>query len=315
MAKSAIEIIQEIVQGQAELNVPMNERTTMRAGGPADIFIKPESRENLAAIRRFFDTREIELLVLGGGSSVIVRDGGIRGAVLQLGGDFDGMELLDDEPTGPRIKVGAGTSTRWLVRQSVDLGFTGLEYLYGIPGTLGGAVMNNAGSWGHEMSKMVVGLETMDSEGEVHNLTPPQFRFEYRRAILPEGHIVLSATLEGSACEPGDVKDQIQKLYDKRRSLHPLHEPCAGMTFFNPKGACAGEIIDHCGLKGVRVGDAEISRMHGNFIVNLGLAQAAHIVSLIGMIQERVYVREKIKLEPKVKMLGNWQKSKLRIQE
>jgi UDP-N-acetylmuramate dehydrogenase len=315
MAKSAIDIIQEIVQGQVELNVPMSERTTMRSGGPADIFIKPESRDDLASIRRFFNTRAIEMLVLGGGSSVVVRDGGIQGAVIQLAGEFDGMELLDDEPTGLRIKVGAGTSTRWLVRQSVDIGFTGLEYLYGIPGTLGGAVMNNAGSWGYELSKLVVGLETMDPEGEIYNLTPPQFRFEYRRAIVPEGHVVLSATLEGSSGESAEIKELIQKLYDKRRSLHPMHEPCAGMTFLNPKEATAGEIIDRCGLKGVRVGDAEISRLHGNFIVNLGLAQSAHIVSLIGMIQERVYVREKIKLEPKVKMLGSWQKSKLRIQD
>jgi UDP-N-acetylmuramate dehydrogenase len=315
MAKSAIDIIQEIVQGQVELNVPMSERTTMRAGGMADIFIRPETRDDLAGIRRFFHTREIEMFMIGGGSSMIVRDGGIRGAIVQLSGEFEGLEVLEEEPTGPRIKVGAGTSTRSLVRRSVDMGFTGLEYLYSIPGTIGGAVMNNSGSWGYEMSKLVVGLETMDEEGEIHNLAPNRFRFGYRHIVLPEGHVVLSATLEGKPAEPGEVKEKIQKLYDRRRSMHPIHEPCAGMTFFNPEGAIAGEIIDRCGLKGVRVGDAEISRLHGNFIVNLGLAQAAHIVSLIGMIQERVYVREKIKLEPKVKMVGNWQKHKLRIQE
>jgi UDP-N-acetylmuramate dehydrogenase len=305
-----------MVRGRLELNVLMSERTTMRTGGPADLMIRPADRDDLAAVLRFLHSREIETVVIGNGSSVIVRDGGIRGATIQLAEGFDSIKHLESPPDTPKIQVDAGVSLRRLVRWTVDEGIGGLEYLYGIPGAVGGAVMSNTGAWGHDFATYVVEVETMDREGEIHRLSNKEIRFSYRRTQIPANHVVISATLQGVQREAELVKKTLQDFHDRRRSIHPIHEPSAGMVFFNPAGeTTAGQMIDRCGLKGIRVGEAEISRLHANFIVNLGHAQATQIVSLIGMIQERVYMRNKIRLEPKVKVIGSWQKDKLRIRE
>ncbi len=315
MAKSAIEMIQELVEGSVELNVPMSKMTTMRTGGPADILITPAGREDLAKTLRFLHQREIETFFMGNGSSMIVKDGGIRGAVIKLDPGISKIERLDDRAGVPAIRVDAGVTLRRLVRWSVDEGISGLEYLFGIPGQVGGAFANNSGAWDLEFSDHVLEVETMDVNGEIYHLGRDHFNFEYRKTTIPEGHIILSVVVRGEEGSPTQIKDEIRRFGDRRRAIHPLHDPSAGMIFFNPKGFRAGEIIDECGLKGVRVGECEISRMHANFIVNLGAATSSQIVSLIGMIQERVYVKKKLKLETKVKILGDWQKSKLRIQE
>lgn len=315
MGKSAIDDIQQRVRGRMELNAMMSERTTMRTGGAADLLIRPADRDDLAEVLRFLHEREIETMVVGNGSSLIVRDGGFRGALLQLAEGFDTLENLQDEGEAKRFRADAGVSLRRLVRWSVDAGIGGLEYLYGIPGTVGGAIANNAGAWDHEFGDYVVEIETMDRQGGLHRFTREEAGFGYRRCGLPADHVILGAVLQARSLDGEAVKKNIQDYQNLRRQLHPLHEPSAGMIFFNPPGVSAGRLIDKCGLKGVRLGDAEISRLHANFIVNLGHALATQIVSLMGMIQERVYVRYKVRLEPKVKMVGSWQKEKLRIRE
>jgi UDP-N-acetylmuramate dehydrogenase len=264
---------------------------------------------------RFLTSREIDTLVIGAGSTFVIRDGGVRGAVLNLGHGFKAIEPIPDWTGAPLLKVEAGTELRSLVLWTAKNGLGGLEFLYGIPGTMGGAVVNNAAAWGNSIADCLVSVETMDAQGELHTLVRSEIKFGYSKAALPEGHIVVSATLKGQQKMPEEVEREMDEFQNRRRKVHPLNEHCAGMVFFNPDGHSAGEMVERCGLKGVQVGDAEISRVHGNFIVNLGNANARQIVSLIGMIQERVYVRYKIKLEPKVNIVGAWEKSKMRIQE
>jgi UDP-N-acetylmuramate dehydrogenase len=197
----------------------------------------------------------------------------------------------------------------------VDEAITGLEFLSGIPGCVGGALAMNAGAWGSEIGERVLEVELMSREGEIQRLPASALSFGYRKAELPEGAIILSAVLRGESSASAEVKEKVKALLIRKRDCQPIHERSAGSVFKNPPGDSAGRLIDQCGLKGVRVGDAEVSRIHANFIVNVGNATAGQVVALMGMIQERVYVKYKIRLEPEVVVVGDWEKGKLRIKE
>lgn len=313
MAKTTLEQIREMVRGRTTLNAPMAELTTMRVGGPADILIHPADREDLGRVVAFLTSREVPYFVLGNGSNLVVRDSGIRGAVIQLGEGFQALERLGgDEPT---VRAEAGATLRRLVRWSVDQALLGFQALAGIPGTVGGAVTMNAGAWGFEIGERVRELEVMLPTGEIEAWGREALRFDYRRLDLPPGAIVLAALLEGERGEREEAKEGAKEAYRRRRETQPTQHPSAGSVFRNPAGRSAGRLIDECGLKGVRVGDAEVSQVHGNFIVNTGMATASQVVALMGMIQERVYVKHRVKLEPEVHVVGEWEKGKLRIQE
>ncbi len=315
MAKTTLDLIQDQVRGELVLNAPMAEYTTIRVGGPADVLIHPADREDLARLVRFLEGREIPRFLLGNGSNLIVKDGGIRGAVISLGRGFSEIEERDPIAGGPTFRVGAGASLRRLVRWTVDRGISGLEALAAIPGTLGGALVMNAGAWGTEIGDLVVEVETMAPSGEVRALGKKALQFGYRHAEIPEGHILLAAHLRGEQGTPEAVKEAVQRYHRQRQASQPTQESSAGSVFLNPPGKSAGQLIDQCGLKGVRVGDAEVSRVHANFIVNAGRATAGQVVELMGMVQERVYAKHRIKLEPEVHVVGAWEKGKLRISE
>jgi UDP-N-acetylmuramate dehydrogenase len=165
------------------------------------------------------------------------------------------------------------------------------------------------------MAGLISEIEVLNGEGELKSLGISELGFDYRRSKLPEGYVVISATLKGDFSIPEEVKAKSDEAIKKRRVSYPVNDYSAGMIFFKSKDKPAVELIDGCGLKGVRVGEAEVSRLHANFIVNMGKAEAGQIVSLMGMIQERVYVKHKIKLEPMVKTIGSWKKSKMRISD
>jgi len=315
MAKTALDLIQEMVQGRTVLNAPMRELTTIRVGGPADVLVYPADREDLLQVVAFLAERELPCLPLGNGSNLVVRDGGIRGAVLNLSEGFTELEAEIGADGNPVVRAGGGLTLRRLVRWSVDQGISGFENLTGIPGTVGGAVAMNAGAWGGSIGERVLELEAVDPSGRAHVFDRETLRFEYRSLDLPKGYIIVGALLRGDPAEPGQVKAKAQQLHKRRRESQPIQEASAGSVFKNPPGRSAGQLIEECGLKGVRVGDAEVSRIHANFIVNVGEATASQVVALMGMIQERVYVKFRIKLEPEVRIVGDWEKGKLRIQE
>ncbi|GAB4261999.1 MAG: UDP-N-acetylmuramate dehydrogenase [Deferrisomatales bacterium] len=315
MAKTALDLLQERVRGRTVLNAPMDRLTTMGVGGPADVLVAPADRGDLAEALRFLAEQRIPYLVLGKGSNLIVRDAGIRGAVITLEDGFRAVERRDPTPQGPTVRAEAGVAVRRFVRWTVDQGIAGFEPLVGLPATLGGALAMNAGAWGFELGQRVIEVEVMDPQGEVHVFPRDMLRFAYRGLELPEGSVILAARLQGEAGEPALVKARAQELFQRRRDTQPTQEASSGCIFKNPPGKSAGQLIDACGLKGVRNGGAEVSRIHANFIVNTGGATARQVVALIGMVQERVYVRHRIKLEPEVRIVGEWERGKLRIQE
>ncbi|PLX43523.1 MAG: UDP-N-acetylenolpyruvoylglucosamine reductase [Deltaproteobacteria bacterium] len=318
MAKAnALELLQKEISGMAELNVPMRERTTMRTGGNADILIAPVDREDLAKVVKFLAEREIGYFVLGGGSGIIVRDGGIRGAVIALKESFDSIEAVDDEAGGTMmVRAEAGVMLGALVKWAASSGISGFESLAGIPGTLGGALYKNSGGWGESIGQRVEQLEIMDSNAEIHTLLKRDFSFGYRTSNLPTGTIILSASFAGKRTKPDEVMDVTEEWLDKRMMTQPFEAASVGMVFKNPEvGLSAGELIDRCGLKGIRVGDAEVSCDHANYITNIGEATASQLIALIGMVQERVYVKHKVRLSLKVGLVGSSMGERLRIRK
>lgn len=313
MAKTTLEMIRETVRGETALNEPMRNHTTLQVGGAADLQVAPADRDDLSALVELLAEREVPYFVLGNGSNLVVRDGGIRGAVIQLSQGFREIERRDDPSGTPHVRVEAGTPLRTLVRWTVDQGIGGFAEFSGIPATVGGALAMNAGAWGAAIGERVVSLEVMDRTGVSRMIPQEALHFAYRRLDLPPGSIILGALLRGDESTPEAVKERAKELYRLRKERQPLREPSAGCVFRNPATGKAGELIEGCGLKGVRVGDAQISPVHGNFIVNVGKATASQVVSLIGMIQERVYVKHRTKLEPEVHIVGEWEKGKLRI--
>ena len=315
MAKTAIDRIREMVRGRTTLNSPMSELTTLRIGGAADMLIHPADREDLARLLPFLREKEIPSFVLGRGSNLVVRDGGIRGAVLSLEDGFRALELARPASEQPTFRAEAGVSLGHLIRWTAESGLAGFESLAGIPGSVGGALAMNAGAWGFEFGERVLEVEVMDVTGRVARIPKSSLGFAYRRLELAPGSVVLGALLQAETAPPDRVKARVQEFLHRRRDRQPIGEPSAGSVFKNPPGDAAGRLIEECGLKGVRVGDAEVSRIHANFIVNLGAATAKQVVKLMGMIQERVLVRHKIRLEPEVIVVGDWEHDKLRIRE
>lgn len=233
--------------------------------------------------------------------------------MIRLTGGFRTLDRGESATGRPAIQAEAGVSLRHLVRWSVEEGIGGFEPLAGIPGTVGGALTMNAGAWGFEIGERILELEALSPEGEVHRYRGEDLSFGYRTLRLPPGSIVLGAMLEGENRSPEQVKARVAELHRRRRGTQPIREPSAGSVFKNPPGRSAGQLIESCGLKGVRVGDAEISRTHANFIVNLGKASAGQVVTLMGMIQERVREEYGLELEPEVKIVGDVAEEELRV--
>lgn len=315
MAKTALDLLREKTRGRTILNAPMSKFTAMGVGGPADILIYPADKEDLAEIVAFASNRNIPRFILGKGSNLIVRDAGMRGVVICLSEGFNTLEIKEASSDRLFIYAGAGISIRRFSRWTVDQGVSGFEAVSGIPASMGGAIAMNAGAWNFNMGDKVLALEIMDSTGETMTYKRGMLKFGYRRLDISPEAIIVGALLEGAPSTPEQVKSAVKHFQTKRRESQPLSQQSAGCAFKNPPGKSAGQLIDECGLKGVKVGDAEVSGIHANFIINSGTASASEIVALMGMIQERVYTKFKVKLEPEIKIVGNWEKDKLRIKE
>ncbi len=313
MSKSAIETLRETVRGTTQLNAPMQTLTSIRIGGPADILIRPADREDLSEVLKFLHSREIAVQPLGNGSATLVRDNGIRGAVVDLREGFTGISAAPDWTGAPRLKAEAGVQLSDLTEWCMQNGMGGLEFLSGIPGTVGGAVVMNAQGWGGTVGDRLIEVEAMDPMGNIHTLDKSILNLGKRSSKIAAGFTIISAIFRGDLKEPSQVETMVRNFAIRRRSNYPTTDAALGMVFRDVGEDPVEKLIEACGLKGIRVGDAEVSRLNSNFIVNLGHAEAGNVVSLIGMIQERVYVRHKIKLETAITIVGSWQKDKMRI--
>ena len=278
---------------------PMARRTTFRVGGPAEVLFLPERAEQIVLALDAAREAGSPAVVIGNGSNLLVRDKGIRGLVIVLGEGFSGIRF-----EGNTVKAQAGVSLAKLAAAAQARGLSGLEFASGIPGTLGGGCAMNAGAYGGQLSDVLIGAEVL-MDGTVKTLSRDGMQMGYRTTRpLREGGIVLSARFALTPDDPEAILCRMRELNARRRDKQPLNWPSAGSTFKRPEGHFAGALIEGAGLKGRRVGGAQVSEKHAGFIVNTGGATAADILTLIGIVQAEVQARSGVWLETEVRVLG-----------
>jgi UDP-N-acetylenolpyruvoylglucosamine reductase len=278
---------------------PLAPRTTLRVGGPADVYVEPASEADLAAVLTFCAERQLRFLVLGRGSNLLVRDGGFRGVVVCLA--HPGFRTITVE--GGQLHCGAGAKLKDVAREAKQHGLAGLEFLEGIPGSVGGALRMNAGAMGGETFDAVERVRLMDFAGHVHELAPAAMMVEYRRSLTLKAAIALGAVFRGAPDAPEAIGQRMDEFSRKRWAAQPA-APSAGCMFKNPPMIAAGKLIDELGLKGTRVGGAMVSAEHGNFLVNDGTATARDVLQLIELVKARVKAGRGIELETEVEITG-----------
>jgi len=280
-------------------NEPMSRHTTFRVGGPADVLFLPESEEQLLQALSIAREAGVPCFVIGNGSNLVVKDGGIRGLVIALG---EGMAAI--ARAGETLTAWAGASLARVSAYAQASGLSGLEFASGIPGTLGGGCAMNAGAYGGQLSDVLVDGRVL-LDGVVRTLTVEEMQMGYRTSLpLRRGGIVISARFALTPDDPEAIAARMRELNARRRDKQPLNYPSAGSTFKRPEGYFAGALIEQAGLKGKRVGGAQVSEKHAGFIVNTGGATAADILTLIGIVQDEVAARFGVRLETEVRILG-----------
>lgn len=283
-------------------NEPMASHTTFRIGGPCDLFISPETEEQIVFCIQTLRQMGVPMLVMGNGSNMLVRDGGVRACVVKI--NSSGAEIQVDRQA-KTLYAGAGESMMAIANRCIQEGLTGQEFASGIPGTLGGAVMMNAGAYEHEIGEIIQSVRVLTKEGEVREVSQADMRFGYRTSAATTNQwVVLGATLQLQQAEPEQVKAKVADFTRRRRAKQPLMYASAGSTFKRPQGHFAAKLIDDAGLKGARVGQAQVSEMHAGFVINRGGASAKDVLALMAQIQQTVQQRFGVALQPEVKIIG-----------
>lgn len=294
--------MEELTGAQVTWNAPMDRYTTFRIGGPAEAVYEARDREELARVLAFLRREAIPWRLLGAGSNLLVRDGGVPGVLIVLKGTLASFERAAMNPF--LVTAGAGLPVRSIIRRSLADGFTGLEYLAGIPGTVGGAVAMNAGAFGKEIASSLASVSILTASGEVRVMERAELRFRYRQAEFPPETVILEAGLNVEPSSSEAVRRRLQTFVQRRKTGQPWGAASAGSVFKNPPGDFAGRLIEEAGLKGKRIGGAEVSRKHANFIVNTGTATAADVLALMTLARERVHDRHGIQLEAEIQIIG-----------
>jgi len=278
---------------------PLAKRTTLRVGGPADIYIEPASEADLAAVLKFCGEHGVKFFTLGRGSNLLVRDGGFRGVVVCLAHpNFSRIQIAGD-----RLHCGAGARLKQVAVEAKRRGLSGLEFLEGIPGSVGGALRMNAGAMGGATFDVVKAIRVMDYFGTVHELMPGLLQVEYRSCPLLKNHIALGVVFQGKSAPREEVERRMNEFSHKRWESQPA-APSAGCMFQNPAAIPAGKLIDELGLKGTHVGGAMVSAEHGNFIVNDGTATARDVLELIEVVKRCAKTERGIELQTEVEIIG-----------
>jgi UDP-N-acetylenolpyruvoylglucosamine reductase len=278
---------------------PLAKRTTLRVGGPADCYVEPVSEADLATVVAYCARRAVPFFVLGRGSNLLIRDGGIRGVVVCLAAPvFSQVKVA-----GERLHCGAGAKLKQVAVTARRHGLGGLEFLEGIPGSVGGALHMNAGAMGRATFDVLESLRAMDHAGKVSELLASEVEVEYRCCPFLQNHIALGGVFLGTPAPEAQVGERMNEFSNKRWSSQPA-APSAGCIFKNPAAIPAGKLVDELGLKGTRVGGAMVSLEHGNFIVNDGHATAADVLQLIELIKERARRERGVELQTEVEIIG-----------
>jgi UDP-N-acetylmuramate dehydrogenase len=286
--------------GIVERDVPLGPLTTYKAGGPARLFASVESNADLQEVLHSGLAADNEVLVLGRGSNLLVADRGFDGLVIRLGGEFNEIAV-----EGVKVRAGASVPLPRVARASVEEGVLGLEFFVGVPGSVGGAVRQNAGCFGSETADVLDVATVVDlSSGDTADLGPTELELSYRQSNVAASQIVLSALFTGRPGDPQDGKDLMREITRWRRDNQPGGTLNAGSVFKNPPEGAAGEIIDRLGLKGTRVGDVSVSEKHANFFVAGPDATASDIFDLVQVVKDAVFERSGTKLEPEIQFVG-----------
>ncbi|MBU8877726.1 UDP-N-acetylmuramate dehydrogenase [Bacillus sp. FJAT-29790] len=293
--------LRELNIGQVKENELLANHTTMKIGGPADLFIEPSSIENIKKTMELIHEYNVEWTAIGRGSNLLVSDKGIAGAVIKLGSGLSEVEV-----NGTEVKVGAGYSLISLSTQISRKGLSGLEFASGIPGSVGGAVYMNAGAHGSDISKILTKVLVLFEDGNVEWLSNEEMSFSYRTSVLQNKRpgVVIEAVFQLEAGDKDIIFAAMQKNKDYRKETQPWNFPCAGSIFRNPLPNYAGKLIEDAGLKGYSIGGAKISDMHGNFIVNTGNAKAEDVLALIQHVKDTIRDLYNIKIETEVEIIG-----------
>ena len=281
------------------LREPLARRTTLRVGGAAEVYLEPSSEAELGAILSFCQARSLPWMVLGRGSNLLIRESGVRGVVLCLAHpSFSQVEAVEGS-----LVCGAGAKLKTVAIEARRHGFSGMEFLEGIPGSLGGALRMNAGAMGSWLFEVLVKVRFMDGTGQVFQKPATEVPVEYRRCPLFRDHIALAAVLRGPPAASEAIRERMDRFRRRRWKTQP-HQPSAGCIFKNPAGIAAGRLIDELGLKGCRVGGAVVSNVHANFIINDGNARAGDVLQLIEVIRAKARADRGIELETEVEIIG-----------
>lgn len=295
-------LISKVPEDCVKTDEPMAAHTTFRVGGPADFFVEIGSIEELREIIDYLHKTDYDFFILGNGSNLLVGDKGYQGVVLHLGSRFGEYSV-----TGNQVTAQAGAMLSSVAKAAATAGLTGMEFAAGIPGTIGGAIVMNAGAYDGEMQQIVTKVTVMTVDGEVLELDNETMEFGYRTSIIKNRpFIVLSAQMELKKGNAEEIHAKIEELNARRRSKQPLELPSAGSTFKRPEGHFAGKLIMDAGLRGSRIGGAQVSEKHCGFIVNLGNASAADIYELMEEVTEKVEEQFSVRLEPEVVRLGEF---------
>ena len=280
----------------------MRKHTTFRIGGPADYLVLPQKAEEIGEIVAYCKKMNVPWYVMGNGSNLLVADQGVRGVVIQLLRNFNKIVVQQN-----KISAQAGAGNALIARQALDASLTGFEFAAGIPGTIGGAVVMNAGAYGGEMKDIITEVTVLDEQGEIQIIPVDKLELGYRTSIIArKGYIVLEVCLELNNGRADEIKSRMDELKEQRVTKQPLDYPSAGSTFKRPEGYFAGKLIMDAGLRGFTVGGAQISEKHCGFVINKGNATAQDVIDLMEETKKIVMEKFGVVLEPEVKRLGQF---------
>ena len=290
-------------KGDVAFHDAMKAHTSLAIGGPADVVVSPEDPVSVKNIVLLLVRQRMPYLTLGGGTNVLVRDGGIEGVVIKCRA-FGRIETIRDAGDTVELFAEAGVALQKLVNLCRERGYAGMEGLTGIPGTLGGAICGNAGSYGCEIKDVLVSAVILRADGSLDRFRAEDLGFGYRASRVQPGDIVLSANLRLKKDDAGEVAARTDEFFSRKKSAQPIWERSAGCVFKNPEGMSAGRMIDEAGCKGMRVGAIEVSGLHANFFVNKGEGRAADYLALMDRVSGSVKERFGVMLEPEIRIVG-----------
>lgn len=301
-----MDLYKELCQILGEENVrvsePMSRHTTFQVGGPADYFVTPSEEGQIRDIAAVLREAGAAFYIIGNGSNLLVGDNGYRGVMIQIYKKMNQIEIRDTV-----IHAQAGALLSRIAAKALSAGLTGFEFASGIPGTLGGAVMMNAGAYGGEMKQVLTSARVLKASGEIEEVPVKEMGLGYRTSIFSKsGDIVISADIKLDTGDAEKIRADMEELKKKRVEKQPLEYPSAGSTFKRPEGYFAGKLIQDAGLRGFQVGDAQVSEKHCGFVINRGQATAADIMSLMEQVSDRVFTQSGVRLEPEVKQVGEF---------